>query len=153
MEVGIRKRAWHTCIRYTLLIYDHWGEYTMSKKPGGRCTAYARIYPPIHHWPLASKLSCSKNQSWNPAPPEYIDKENNIVNDHSSVMKYSHLLLKCGQLYFMAGETFNIRKRLLHCHEICCPESSFQQEATFQSGQLYFMTPAQFMPILELSKV
>jgi len=23
MEVGIRKRAWHTCIRYTLLIYDH----------------------------------------------------------------------------------------------------------------------------------
>jgi len=23
MEVGICKRAWHTCIRYTLLIYDH----------------------------------------------------------------------------------------------------------------------------------
>jgi len=23
MEVGIRKRAWHTRIRYTLLIYDH----------------------------------------------------------------------------------------------------------------------------------
>jgi len=23
MEVGIRKRVWHTCIRYTLLIYDH----------------------------------------------------------------------------------------------------------------------------------
>jgi len=29
MEVGIRKRAWHTCIQYTLLIYDHWGEYML----------------------------------------------------------------------------------------------------------------------------
>jgi len=49
-EVGIRKRAWHTRIRYTLLIYDHWGEYMLSKKPGGWCTAYTRVYPPIHHW-------------------------------------------------------------------------------------------------------
>jgi len=45
MEVGIRKRAWHTCIRYTLLIYDHWGEYTLSKKPGGWCTAYTANTP------------------------------------------------------------------------------------------------------------
>jgi len=33
MEVVIHKRAWHTRIRYTLLIYDHWGEYTLSKNP------------------------------------------------------------------------------------------------------------------------
>jgi len=33
MEVGIHKRGWHTCIRYTLLIYDHWGEYMLSKNP------------------------------------------------------------------------------------------------------------------------
>jgi len=44
MEVGICKRAWHTCIRYTLLIYDHWGEYTLSKKPGGWCKAYTPQY-------------------------------------------------------------------------------------------------------------
>jgi len=37
--------AYVYCIRYTLLIYDHWGEYTLSKKPGGWCTAYTRVYP------------------------------------------------------------------------------------------------------------
>jgi len=52
MEVGIRKRAWHTCIRYTLLIYDHWGEYTLSKKTRRLVFGvYPRIPPPlIHHW-------------------------------------------------------------------------------------------------------
>ena len=30
----------------TLLIYDHWGEYTLSKKPGGWYTPYTRVYPP-----------------------------------------------------------------------------------------------------------
>jgi len=49
MEVGIRKRAWHTCIPYTLLIYDHWGEYTLSKKTRRLVYGvYPRI-PPIHH--------------------------------------------------------------------------------------------------------
>jgi len=47
MEVGIRKRAWHTCIRYTLLIYDHWGEYTLSKKT--RRLVYG-VYPPQYTW-------------------------------------------------------------------------------------------------------
>ena len=49
MEVGIRKGAWRRA-EGTLLIYDHWGEYTLSKKPGGWYTAYTRVYPPIHHW-------------------------------------------------------------------------------------------------------
>ena len=44
MEVGICKGP-----EGTLLIYDHWGEYTLSKKPGGWYTAYTRVYPPIHH--------------------------------------------------------------------------------------------------------
>jgi len=30
----------------TLLIYDHRGEYTLSKKLGGWYTPYIRVYPP-----------------------------------------------------------------------------------------------------------
>jgi len=56
MEVGIRKRAWHTCIRYTLLIYDHCGEYTLFKKPGSWYTVYTLVYPPIHHWKYGSTI-------------------------------------------------------------------------------------------------
>jgi len=52
MEVGIRKRAWHMCIRYTLLIYDHWGEYTLSKK--NRRLVYG-VYPP--NTPLTTSIS------------------------------------------------------------------------------------------------
>ena len=48
MEVGIRKGRVEGS-EGTLLIYDHWGEYTLSKKPGGWYTAYTRVYPPIHH--------------------------------------------------------------------------------------------------------
>jgi len=48
MEVGICKRVWHTCIQYTLLIYDHWGEYTLSKKPGVWCTAYTPQYTTVY---------------------------------------------------------------------------------------------------------
>jgi len=45
LEVGIRKRAWQRAWRY-MLIYDHWGEYTLSKNPGGWYTPYTRVYPP-----------------------------------------------------------------------------------------------------------
>ena len=33
----------------TLLICDHWGEYTLSKKPGCWYTPYTRVYLPIHY--------------------------------------------------------------------------------------------------------
>jgi len=69
MEVGIHKRAWHTCIWYTLLIYDHWGEYTLSKKLGGWCTAYTRVYPPIHHCSHSLSLKLSRTRSPSAAKP------------------------------------------------------------------------------------
>jgi len=40
MKMSIRKRAWHTRIRYTLFIYDHWGEYMLSKNPEVGVPAY-----------------------------------------------------------------------------------------------------------------
>jgi len=42
MEVGIRKGP-----EGTLLIYDHWGEYTLSKKPGGWYTPYTPQYTTV----------------------------------------------------------------------------------------------------------
>jgi len=44
MEVGIRKGR-SEGPESTLLIYDHSGEYTLSKKPGGWYTAYTLVYP------------------------------------------------------------------------------------------------------------
>jgi len=48
MEVGIRKGRGEGP-EGTLLIYDHWGEYTLSKKPGGWYTTYTRQYTTEWH--------------------------------------------------------------------------------------------------------
>jgi len=34
----------------TLLIYDHWGEYTLSKNPEVGIRRIPAYIPPIHHW-------------------------------------------------------------------------------------------------------
>ena len=60
MEVGIRKGRGEGP-EGTLLIYDHWGEYTLSKKSGGWYTPYTRIYPP--NTPLFV-MTCMCNNRW-----------------------------------------------------------------------------------------
>ena len=46
MEVGIYAKGRGKGLEGTLLIYDHSGEYTLSKNPGGWYTPYTRVYPP-----------------------------------------------------------------------------------------------------------
>jgi len=95
MEVGIRKRAWHTCIRYTLLIYDHWGEYTLSKKT--RRLVYG-VYPntPLAIWQSASAdannrpIICFSKQQKMFLTAVYID-DNEITND-SVITNQSHII-------------------------------------------------------------
>jgi len=61
LEVGIRKRAWQRAWRYPA-IYDHWGEYTLSKKP--RKLVYA-IYPRIPpNTPLLIRQVLTKSMVW-----------------------------------------------------------------------------------------
>ena len=56
-------------------IHGYWGEYTLSKKPGGWYTAYT---PPIHHWsymdqnafldPTSLFLQISLHTAWSVCP-------------------------------------------------------------------------------------
>jgi len=57
MEVGIREGR-----ENTLFIYDHWGEYTLSKKPRGWYTAYTPQYTTGYRHQYTKKVL---NEFWN----------------------------------------------------------------------------------------
>ena len=79
----------------TLLIYDHWGEYTLSKKPGGWYTPYTRVYPPpIHHCVWLKLFRCRSVPLLEPnpgdatAPRSYVQLLYRPLKFHSLVSRY-----------------------------------------------------------------
>jgi len=158
MEVGTRKRAWHTCIRYTLLlIYDHWGEYTLSKT---QRMVYG-VYPPIHHWVRLEniyfptqfqghrdkvKVTAATNGHSQVCAPFWHSLISISVNDCRKHIwnDVSHGKVGCETLLaYLTGSVFLHVYRTLHCWawQACCTELAWWTMQCFSQCWLWTVLP------------